>query len=309
MVLLMSRLGLLTEDDTASITTASVSAASVLEILGNVWMRNLADSYDFEILSASATLIFPNRADIGYYEDLDPEKMYAAVVFNAFTPEWIAGGAVFEALEARCPGLGRTTIHHIDAVLYHFGLPHTINGVLDMCRHLDWMGEDDETAVLEELGDEAEDADVVRFADVVAGIPEWAYSQESCSSILPPKKLQQQMKKLKNDPLGKIVAAIVRLDQLHHEMPLFTDMGEANCDYEPCEPPVVIGWHTPNDFDQYLDNYQNYYMQGESPSWVGGIRFEIAEEGISEAVGHVLHTGRILKALDDALVLIRDYTA
>lgn len=298
MVLVMSRLGLLTDDDLAGITDKSISAASVLAILTSAWKRVVGEVYDFGLSSVFATLCFPAGEDIGVCEEDD--ALYAAAIYEAARPEWIAGGKVFEALEAECPSLGKTVMSELDSVLSYFGCPHTLVGVLDMCSMTEWMGEGNEDLAKEELDD---DADIVKFADVVSGIPEWAYTFDSAVRPLSAAQLRKQGKRLKNPKLGHLVEVIARLSQLTQNARLFTEIEQ---EYEVCEPPVVIGWNDPDQFNQYIDIYQNYYMQGESGPWVGCIRFEISEKGLSEAIAQICHTGHVLKALDEALILLRD---
>jgi len=303
MVLCMSRLGLLTDTDLAGINAASVDAAAVLTILKAVWHRAVGDVYDYRLSSVVATLFFPSQGELDVYEG-DADTLFAGVCYNANTPTWIAGGKVFEALEATRKGLGKTTICELDSVLWRFGFPHTIGGVLEMCRHVEWMGEDNETLMLEEYGDEVNPEDVVRFSDVVEGIPEWAYKPTPEIKHLTVAQLESQAKRLGKKPLGKLVAVIAQLKQLTDARPLFSDMEEQ--EYEALEPPIIIGWNAPEQFDQYIDNFHHYQMQGESAPWVGAIRFEITEQGILEAIAHIRHTGLVLKALDEAVILIRE---
>ena len=303
MMLAMSRLGLLTDDDLAGINAATVDAGIVMATLEAAWLRAVGDVYEYKLNSAYATLIFPDLGELDVHEE-NSVSLYAGVVYQSSQPEWIAGGKVFEALEEAHKGLGKTVISEIDSVLSRFGCPHTINGVLDMCSRTEWMGEENEKVMLEEYADEVNTDDVVRFVDVVEGVPEWAYKPDPDFKYLTSDQLDRQVKRLGNNPLGKLVEVIARLARLLNAQPMFSELEQ---DYEPLDPPVVIGWNFPEQFDQYIDNYHHYQMEGESAPWSGAIRFEITESGISTALSHIRHTGSVLKALDEAIILIRDF--
>ena len=305
MALAMTRLGYLTDADFASLDVATLDADAVMSLLKTAWNRALGDLYDFTVSSADATLFFPRQGELDVYEE-DHATAFAGVCFQSDTPEWIAGGKVFEALEANRKGLGKTALFILDCALCSFGIPHTIGGVLDMCSYSEWMGESDESLVLAEMeSDEYDTSDVVRFDDVVAGVPEWAYKHNNKSKPLTVEQLDKHAKRLGSNPLGKLVAALARLKRLDtSEKRLFSDLEQ---EFEALEPPVVIGWNEPDDFSQYIDTYHDYIMQGEQSPWAGAIRFELTEQAISEAIEQIRHTGSVFKALDEVLVLIKEF--
>ena len=305
MALVMTRLGYLTDKDFASLDAATLDADAVMSLVKTAWNRALGDLYEFKVSSADATLFFPRQGELDVYEE-DQAHSFAGVCFQSGSPEWIAGGKVFEALEANRKGLGKSALYVLDCALCSFGVPHTISGVLDMCSYSEWMGEADESLVLEEMEYEGADtSDVVRFADVVANVPEWAYKHDNKSKPLTADQLDRHAKRLGSTPLGKLVAALARLKRLDASgKPLYSDLEQ---EYEPLEPPVVIGWNEPYEFSQHIDAFHDYVMQGEQAPWAGAIRFELTEQAISEAIEQIRHTGSIFKALDEVLVLIKEY--
>lgn len=306
MALCMSRLGWLTDEDFASITDESANAGTVQGLLQKAWDRAIGESYHYRLASTCATLFFPKDGE-PCIDDGEEEKgkLYACVAYDAGHPECIAGGRAFEALEAKRKGLGRTIIALLDDVLRNFGVPHTIGGVLEMCSITEWMGEENEDMAIEEYlaeGEAIEDLEIVHFDTVVDGVPAWAYAPISAKNpLLTRQQLQREAKRLKDSPLGKIIAAMSRLSSLCAEGELFSPVEN---EYEPLEPPIVIGWEDDQQFIQYIDSFHNWYWQGESPPWVGAIRMEICEQGIQNALTMICHTGEVFKALDEVLVLI-----
>ena len=304
MALAMTRLGHLTDEDFGSLDVATMDASTIVSLVKTAWERALGDLYEHQISSIEATFFLPQQGELDCYEE-DQAKSFAGVCYESASPDWIAGGKVFEALEANRKGLGVTATHVLDSVLYSFGVPHTIRGVLDMCSYSEWMGEADESLVLEEMESEGcETDDVVRFDVVVDGVPEWAYKHDKTRPVLTPDQLDKHAKKLGSSPLGKLVAAFARLKRLDSsDTPLFSDLEQ---DSEALEPPIVIGWNEPYQFSRYIDSFHEYVMQGESAPWAGAIRFELTEQAISEAITQIRHTGSVFKALDEVLVLIKE---
>ena len=302
--LAMTRLGHLTDEDFGSLDVATMDAATIVSLVKKAWERALGDLYEHQVSSIEASFFLPQQGELDCYEE-DQAKSFAGVCYESATPDWIAGGKVFEALEAHRKGLGVTALNVLDSALYSFGIPHTIRGVLDMCSYSEWMGEEDESLVLEEMESEGcETDDVVRFDDVVAGVPAWAYKHYKTRPVLTPDQLDKQAKRLGSTPLGKLVAALARLKRLDSsDKRLFSELEQ---EYEAIEPPIVIGWNEPYQFSQYIDSFHDYAMQGESAPWAGAIRFELTEQAISEAIEQIRHTGSVFKALDEVLVLIKE---
>ncbi len=305
MALILSRLGWLTDDDFASIKSTTTNAATVLSLLRKAWDRAVGHLYDFRLLSCCATLSFPTD-DCFYFDDgvEQPGHYYAGIAFDSGTPEWMAGGNIFEALEAQRKGLGATAVSLIDSVLSEFGFPHTISGVLAMVSYTDWMGESNEETVIADLLEQGvgeDEMEVPRRADVVDGIPEWAYCP---GEQLTTKQLKSEAKRMQNTYLREIVLKVAALSKIAPTGDLFP-LKDDECAY-PNFPLVVIGWATPDQFDRYIDNHFAYYCQGETPEFAGAIRFEITEKEISEAIATLQHTGIVLKTLDDLLILIKE---
>jgi len=302
LVLAMSRLGMISDDDLAGLRRTSMSAIAIRALIEKGWQREVGGDYSFKLISAYARLILPHRDSEEEFSTENGEPL-VCVAINAGHPEWITIGKAFSAIEALQPGLGRKAIGILEGSLCHFGIPHTVGGAFEMAQNLYWYGEDDESVVLEEYGDEADDADIPRRADLFDGIPEWAYVK--ISNELPystDEEFAVATERLADHPVGKLLAALLHLDRIDSDNDLFATPYLNEERIIPNEPPIVCGWTGETDFDRiYDDNYRYFAEDGEEPPWSGCVMFAPTEAGISESLPRIRHTGLVLRALDMAL--------
>ena len=302
LVLAMSRLGMISEEDLAGLRRTSMSASAIRTLIEKGWQREVGGDYTFKLISAYARLILPHRDS---EEEFSTESgaPLVGVAINAGHPEWIAIGKAFSAIEALQPGLGRKALGILEGSLSHFGSPHTAGGAFEMAQNLYWYGEDDESVVLEEYGDEADDADVPRRADLFDGIPAWAYV--NISDDLPYASEEQfasAVERFADHPVGKLLAALLHLDRIDDDNDKFATPYQNEECCTPNEPPIVCGWDGEADFDRIFDDNYRYFAEGgEEAPWVGCVMFAPSEAGIAESLPRIRHTGLVLRALDSAL--------
>jgi hypothetical protein len=309
LVLAMSRLGMISEDDLAGLRRTRMKASAISALIETGWQRAVGGDYKFQLISAYAQLILPHPQDETEFVTADGEQL-VGVSINSAQPEWIAVGAAFEAIEAECAGLGRTALRYMEGVLAHFGMPHSPSGANEMCQSLYWQGEEDETQVLEEYDDE--DADVPRRADLFEGVPEWAYATYKPEMVtVSDEDFPAHVERLADRPVGKLLAAILRLREaniINNDLfaPPYED-DEGDC-CGPNEPPVALGWNEAEQFTRVFDDNYRYFCEGgnEAP-WIGCIKFAPSEDGISNALPSIRHTGQVLRALDEALIEARNF--
>ncbi|WP_126447957.1 hypothetical protein [Sulfuricystis multivorans] len=299
LVLAMSRLGMISDDDLAGLRRSSMSASVIRSLIEKGWQREVGDDYTFKLISAYARLILPHHDEEGEFSTENGEPL-VGVAINAGNPEWIAIGKAFSAIEALQAGLGRKALGILERSLCHFGTPHTAGGAFEMAQHLYWCGEDDESVVLKECGD---DSDVPRRADLFDGIPEWAYFYASVNlPYATDEEFAEASERLSGHPVGKLLAALLHLNHVDSDNGLFATPYQSDYCSIPNEPPVVCGWHGEDDFDQIFDDNFRYFAEsGEEPPWCGCVMFAPTEAGILEALPRIRHTGIVLRALDTAL--------
>lgn len=307
LALAMSRLGMIADDDLAPLQKGRMEEATLKRLIENGWKRTVAADYDFSLISAYARLILATNDD----EDFVDANGEPIVVFaiNAATPAWIAIGKAIEAIEAAQPGLGRAALNILDETLCRFGIPLTPSGAFEISQMLYWQGEDDENAVLETEG---EDADVPTRADLFDGIPDWAFDWNRGKwPVVSLNDFASHASRLASGNLGAILSALAELLHLERNTPISFAAFDAER-YEDCqvfEPPIVTGWNTAEDFTRVFDDHYNWHCDGgEEAPWIGCIPFLPSEEGIANALPSIRHTGAVLRALDKALVAIRGFS-
>ncbi len=308
LVLAMSRLGMISDDDLVALDGMGMETSAIRDLIEKGWQREIGGDYSFRVISAFARLILPAP---GFDEEefTSPEgKPLVGIAINSGTPEWILSGKAFTAIESLQTGLGRKALAILEGSLCHFGEPHTAGGAFSMAQYLYWYGEDDESTALEEYGDEAEEADIPRRADLFDGIPEWAYVNSSDEiPMASDDDFAEAVRKYANHPVGKLLAALHRLDITDCDEELFAAPYQSDDVSIPNEPPIVCGWNSEEDLYRIFDdNYRQRMEGGETPPWVGSIMFAPSEEGISAALPSIRHTGLVLRALDEALYELRD---
>lgn len=304
LVLAMSRMGMILDEDLAGLRRTRMSANAIRLLIEKSWQRAVSGEYEYKLLSAYARLILPDETDEQEFVAEDGSPL-VGVAINAAQPEWMTIGPVFTAIEKLHPGLGRKTLKIIESSLCHFGMPHTPGGAFELCQQMYWQGGDDETQALEEWGDEVDEADIPRRAVMFDGVPEWAYlTHVEGHPTISDEEFQALAVQYADHPAGKLLAAISRLHTAESDKENFAP---ANDDYGwPNEPPIVCGWASDTDFEAIFDDNYRYYCEGgEEAPWIGCVKFPCTEEGIANALPIICHTGVVLSALDSALNEIR----
>lgn len=217
LVLAMSRMGMILDEDLAGLRRTRMSANAIRVLIEKGWQRAVSGDYEYKLLSAFARLILPDEAEEQEFVAEDGTPL-VGVAINAAQPEWMTIGPVFTAIEAMHPGLGRKALKVLESPLCHFGMPHTPGGAFELCQQLYWQGEDDETTALEEWGDEADEADIPRRAVMFDGVPEWAYMThvEGHPSITD-EEFHALAVQYAAHPTGKLLSALSRLLTIENE--------------------------------------------------------------------------------------------
>jgi len=181
---------------------------------------------------------------------------------------WTVGPG-FDALEAAVPGLGTTVLHIMDkksAAAYPLFTPSV---VLNEASNQYWLGELDETEVLEEeCGDdeearEAMRADMVRRADIEAAFPPWAL--RPCAALS-----RRQLRQLAQEHADGFVRRAAQLAFALARTPthqrfaarregLFTGFG------------AVLCWHDDDIAVRVSDDYAHYAWQSECFEEIGEV--------------------------------------
>ena len=305
LVLAMSKLGMIQDDDLAGLRRTRMSASAIRTLIEKGWTRAIGSGYEFKLISAFARLILPDEYGEEEFTDADGQPLVGLAI-NAAQPEWITIGPAFTAIENLLPGLGHKALQVLDSGLVHFGMPHSPSGAFEMAQQYYWMGEDDETLALEEYGEEADEADIPRRAVLFDGIPEWAYLH--CPKDTPritDEEFTQLAIQYAAHPVGKLLGALSHLREIDQNNDLFATPPDESW---PNEPPIACGWNQETDFEALYDDNYRYHMEGgEEPPWIGCIKFAPTEEGISNALPLIRHTGLVLSALELALIHARDF--
>lgn len=305
LALAMSRLGMISDEDLAPLRKTRMGESALKKLIDSGWQRTISADYEFSLISAYARLILATTDDEEFI-DADGEPVVVLAI-NAAAPTWIVIGKAIEAVEAAQPGLGRAALDILDATLCRFGFPLTPSGAFEIAQMLHWQGEDDEHATIEEYGG---DADVPTRADLFEGVPDWAYDWKRDKwPVVPASEFASHATRLTTDNIGPLLAALAELQHLERDVPTAFAGFDAER-YEDCslfEPPIVTGWRSTEDFTRVFDDHFNWHSNGgEYAPWIGCIRFVPSEEGITNALPSIRHTGAVLRALDKALVAMRD---
>lgn len=117
LVLAMSRLGMITDDDLAGLRRTRMNASAIRTLIERGWSREIGQDYDFKLISAFSRLILPDiqRSFIG-----SDEMPLVGFAINAAQPQWISIGKTFAAIESEAPGLGRAALQILNSALLPF---------------------------------------------------------------------------------------------------------------------------------------------------------------------------------------------
>lgn len=307
--LCLSRLGALPEAQLATLDGGNLSATDLDHLIAAGW-SSLLDAYaGFERLSCSTRLTY--GAKLEFPTSDAPQSHTLLYTVAASYPTWIGVGHVIEALDAHLPGAGIQVLEAIEHPLCLFGHPHSVTYFQSMAEYAWWYGEEDETVVLEECG---EDCDVPRRSDLFAGLPEWAFVGQVAHETKASLTWDAIEAAFADTPFAPLIAAAGKLRTLEISLELdreqqvglrsyYDDVEEAM----PAEPAAVLYWKDERQFNQLIDDHmQTIYECGTNAPWALEWRFDPTPESIEDAMKRIAHTGHILKALDHALTLLHD---
>lgn len=307
MALAMSRAGMIADSDLASLRKSRFTSHTLLQLIESNWLREVASSFDFKVISAHATLVIPGQSQSGCYDEYVSEEqgLMCGVVINANQPESISIGKTMEVMEAARRGLGCKAVDILDAALSWFCIPFSPGGAFQMAQMIYWDGENDEQEVLARYKEEGEgDVDVVKRAELFAGIPDWAFDHTlKRPKVLSNEAFAQAAKKMKRKPIGPLLSCLDRLNDL-----MAVDKRDLRCDspdeFQCTEPMVMLNWSDDDNLGRVFDDFWQFEMQGEQAPYMGVVKFALTDEDLSNALVRIRHTGNLLKALDDCLVAL-----
>lgn len=300
LALSMSQFGMTSDADLAGLRRTKITKNVLTRLIGDGWRRSVGQEFTFKTISAYVELVLPDRSDEEFFTSGDGVPQ-VGMMLSASQPEWIIVGRALEAIEATHPGLGRAALRILESTLCHFGMPHTPGGALELCQHLYWFGEEDESVAMEEEG---EDADIPRRDVLFDGVPQWAYCGYSDEVVnMDSETFSACVERFADRPFGNFLASVLRLRDLergNHDL-FFPCFEEASTNL----PPIVFGWRDDTDFVRIFDDNHRYCAEGEEAPWAGMLRFDVSPKGISEAMVSIRHTGSVLRALDEALTELK----
>lgn len=315
LVLALSRLGLISEAQYASLSDHSLTATAVNGLVEQALRAKFGDLYRYQVLSTITALEV--SSDDSHHDTYHSETVAdLSIPFIAASShpcdEWVCVGPFMTQVDALEPGLGRLCMEIMDRILCWFGYPHTPAGVMDMARDWCWYGEDDETVALAEMTEEGtnpDDLDVVRRVDLIDGIPAWAYEwhKDPDTQLFNLKDMRGLASKHAHTPFGPFLEHMAFLaDDLASDMERIRFYEEGMALF----PPVVLCWENRDQFDVVIDDVHDREMQsGEGAPWAWVIEMGLSLNEISEGLNAICETGQVLKALDNALVAIKEFSA
>ncbi len=301
LVLAMSKLDLLKDEDLASLRRTRMTSSTLRRLIAAGLTRRFEPEFTFTTISAHVQFVLPDRSQEAHFTS-DKDVPQVGMLLTAGQPEWFAVGRALTAIENAQPGLGRAALRYLESTLCRFGMPHTPSGAFEMCQQLHWMGEEDETVAMEEYGD---DADVPRRDVIFEGVPEWAYiGYKEGMVTVADKDFAGYVQRLADRPFGKFLALAHRLHEANSADGV--EFFPAHDDAYPNVPPVVIGWDTAEDYSAVFDDNFRYFAEGgEEAEYAGFTQFDATVEGISNALPSIIHTASVLRALDEALTELK----
>lgn len=315
----MASVGQITKGDLAPLSRDAAGYGVVKGLIDDVWRRELAALFEFEVLEAHIDLHLPNMAGSdGFHEPPEGSPICSLTIGGAGQPTAFYVGPAMLALEEIHPGLGSTALDILDEALCFFCVPCTPSGANDMAKYLYWQGEDDEKAAIECYGEDLGDEDDLPRRDAIfAGIPAWACGGE-VRKRLSKRAFARLTKPHSAHSLGPLLARLAEIDKLlgkdrgngdqtrHLFRPDYDEFEGNEC----FEPPAVIYWQEdgPDQMERVFDDQFRQAMESgcEAP-YQRFVRFYLDAEELSNALSRLRHTGHLCMALDKALVALRDW--
>jgi PRTRC genetic system protein F len=206
------------------------------------------------------------------------------ISFCVCTGNWdeIFIGNKIEQLEKQIPGLGKTIIAHISQALCRTMYLVTPDEALMMCQQQYWMGESDESLMLEELSyeygpDEQEDykaaaADIFSKAEFFKGMPVWAAETVKELGLDNLEKIAG-----KRGFAGEVAAALMPVANKNERFEFCIPKHSVSTTFRHTSPGLVVRW-TPrdaimqvyDDHHQYLSEYggndvHRYFLSAHDP--------------------------------------------
>jgi len=244
--------------------------------------------------------------------DLDLAKKHFGVesdktlsfAINFATWYWFTLKDRIEALEAKVPGLGETAIHWLDKHVHPLCQAVTPNFTFYAAQHSYWLGEDDESLIIEEhadCGGDAEDYEIYRRADFDASFPEMAHTASE-------KLDKDALLGLLSHPDREVADLAAMLLDVETEDGIGGAYLEAfSEDYLPViEPAICIAWAEKDDTVQIIDDYFN--MQAENGGTDCNAVWTVAQsvEGILKARKAIERYISQLKKIENVLSIIAE---
>ena len=304
----MTETGMIEPDDVALIK-GPLSALPLRELVEKCWHREFGDRLSFSALSTGASLILSESGN-GYYEPENDDAKTLEVAFYAAHPDVVFAEKVMTTLEKHRTGLGRYAMSVLDDGLAIFGVPMTPMGALSMAQLLYWMGEDDESVVIEEYQSEGSDtSDIVTRSQLFDGLPAWVfdYGQKEIP-MLDAAQVEAEIQQLADPVLARMLPDLIALEaeikraRQEELLPQGSDEG-----YESFEFMSIVRWNEDDQLARVFDDYYNYLAQGETYYCLGHIRFPATADGLKEAKTRMDATLAILNRVDRILEILRNY--
>jgi len=165
-----------------------------------------------------------------------------------------------EALEAKVPGLGETAVLRLNKLLNHSGLAVTPNFLLYAAGSAYWMGEDDETDIMQEWcaddPEAMEGADIFRRADFDACFPKLSYEPEARLD----KEVLTALMTHEDAEVAALATFLVTLELEDYIEPAYpTCHGEDHVAVT--SPSVCVCWNENDLTVQIMDDFMNFEQE------------------------------------------------
>lgn len=207
-----------------------------------------------------------DRDELLKYCDTDPatDTINFAVYSNSWDDVFI--GKKVEHLEKIIPGFGRTIMAYLTRATYSTMYCVTPTELHCMCSNIYWMGDEDESTILDEMRSEmdeeefeAEKENIFKKSDLFACMPEWT---SNYGDPFPVKKLQK-LTGHKNALVAQVATALLPIAEVRgkDEYP-HTIKGLDNN----CSPSLFIRWNVKDETHRVHDDYYNYICESEGAS-------------------------------------------
>ena len=315
----MAAAGQIKPADLADLSRDTIDYAGIKRLVNDTWWRELAALFEFTVLATDVVLHLPDKnGSDGFHEPDDGHPICTLTLGASSDPDAFFVGRAVTVLEELHAGLGFTALDILDDALTFFCAPCTPRGAYWMAQQQYWQGERDEQEALETYGEDYIADDAPTREKMFEGIPEWAYGWTS-RKRLSARDFARSAKRHAAHPLGPLLGFVAQLDALLRRDKTKTDHPFLFCPdydefegYECFEPPAALYWTQdgPDEMGRVFDDYYRGEMEsGCSAPYQRFVRFYLDPTEIQESLARLRHTGLMCKALDHALVALRDWEA